>query len=101
MVHVLAFIQVKAGKKADFIRIFKANIPQVLAEHGCIEYVPTIDVETGLPPQDLDSNNVTIIEKWESLEALKKHLTAPHMLAYRKQVKDIVEKSSFKVLTPA
>jgi len=25
-------------------------------EKGCIEYVPTIDVPTGLPPQELNNN---------------------------------------------
>lgn len=101
MIHVLASIQIKTGKKADFIRVFKNNIPNVLTEQGCIEYTPVVDVETGLSPQVLDSNIVTIIEKWESLEALKSHLKAPHMLTYREQVKDIVETASIKVLMEA
>lgn len=44
---------------------------------------------------------VIIIEKWESLEALRNHLTAPHMLAYKEEVKDIIEAVSFKVLQEA
>ncbi|MDP3016444.1 MAG: antibiotic biosynthesis monooxygenase [Deltaproteobacteria bacterium] len=44
---------------------------------------------------------VTIIEKWESLEALRDHLVAPHMLAYKGKVKDIVEDLSLKVLQEA
>jgi quinol monooxygenase YgiN len=44
---------------------------------------------------------VTIIEKWDSLEALRNHLTAPHMLAYREKIKDIVEDLSLKVLQEA
>jgi quinol monooxygenase YgiN len=49
----------------------------------------------------LDENVVTIIEKWESLEALRDHLKAPHMLAYQEKVKDIVEDRSLKVLEEA
>jgi len=44
---------------------------------------------------------VTIIEKWQSLEDLRAHLAAPHMLAYRTAVKDIVADVSLKVLTEA
>jgi len=54
-----------------------------------------------LPPQVLDENTVTIIEKWESLEALRDHLNTPHMLAYREKVKDIVAELSLKVLQEA
>ena len=48
-----------------------------------------------------NSRIVTIIEKWESLAALRAHLTAPHMLTYREKVKDIVENVSLKVLQEA
>jgi quinol monooxygenase YgiN len=83
---------------SEFIKIFKSNIPNVLEEKGCIEYMPTVDVPTGLPPQELNNNVVTIIEKWDSLEDLQAHLLAPHMLAYKENVKDLVDKVSLKVL---
>ena len=73
-------------------------MPDVREEKGCIEYFPAVDIDTDLPPQALDENMVTIIEKWEDVEALKVHLVAPHMLAYREKVKDMVENLSFKVL---
>ena len=101
MITVIASIRVKPGQIHQFIDIFKSNIPAVLTEEGCIEYYPTVDVSTGLPPQELDDNVVTVIEKWESIDALKNHLVSPHMLAYREQVKEIVEKLSVKVLTEA
>jgi len=98
MIHVIASIHVKEGQLSNFIEIFKSNIPNVLEEKGCIEYVPTIDVPSGLPPQELNDNVVTIIEKWNSLEDLMAHLSAPHMLAYRQKTKTLVEKMSVKVL---
>ena len=101
MIHVIASIHIKAGRVPEFLDIFKANIPLVLKEKGCIEYEPTIDVPTGLPPQELNGNIVTIVEKWESLDALRAHLAAPHMLAYQKNVRDIVEKMALKVLEKA
>ena len=98
MINVIASIHIKEGRLSEFIEIFKSNIPKVLEEKGCIEYVPTIDVSTGLPPQELNNNVVTIIEKWDSLEDLQVHLSALHMLAYKENVKDLVDKVSLKVL---
>jgi quinol monooxygenase YgiN len=101
MVNVIASIRVKAGKLSEFLEIFKSNMPIVRKERGCIEYFPAVDIVADLPPQSLDENVVTIIEKWESLHALHDHLNTPHMLTYRERVKDIVEGTSLKVLKEA
>ena len=101
MINVLASISIKEGKRAAFIAAFKDNLPAVRAEEGCLEYFPAVDIDADLPPQQLDENVVTVIEKWASLEALRAHLSAPHMLAYKEKVKDIVEGVSLKVLQEA
>ena len=101
MIHVIASIYIKEGGVAEFVEIFKANVPAVLAEKGCIEYAPTVDVATGLPPQEVNDNVVTIIEKWESVDALKAHLAAPHMVAYQGKVKGLVDKVTIQVLGEA
>ena len=101
MVNVIATVQVKEGRMPDFINLFKSVVPKVKAEKGCIEYFPAVDLPTGLPPQVLNENEVTIIEKWDSLNDLKAHLSAPHMLDYREKTKDLVEKMSVKVLKEA
>ena len=101
MISVVASIIVKPGAKEEFIRIFKANVPNVLAEKGCIEYLPTVDFDSGIPVQERDDNVVTIIEKWETMEDLDAHGKAPHMAAYREKSKDLVASISIKVLTEA
>ena len=63
-----------------------------------VSYSASIDVTPPLPRQIVDDNMVTIIEKWESPEALQAHLQAPHMLAYKEQVTDIVEGATIRVL---
>jgi quinol monooxygenase YgiN len=98
MITVIASITVKAERKFEFIKLFKANMPAVLAEAGCIEYVPTVDLATGLPPQILEDDVVTIIERWQSVAALKEHLAAPHMHRYREQAKEMVAGVAIKVL---
>ena len=101
MIHVIASIRVQPGRLSRFLEIFKSNMPAVRAEKGCIEYRPTVDVETGLPPQLLEPDTVVVIEKWDSLDALRNHLASPHMLAYREKVKELVSSLSLKVLQEA
>ena len=101
MIHVLASLQIKDGHLAEFVAIFRANVPNVLQEHGCIEYIPVIDVQTDMPRQVLNKNVVTVVEKWASLKDLITHSKAPHMLAYGEQVKAILENVSLKILKAA
>ena len=101
MIHVVATIQVKEGKASEFINLFKTIVPLVKAEKGCIEYFPAIDLPTGLPPQDMDENIVTLIEKWESLDHLMAHLSTRHMAEHMEKEKDFVEKASIKILQEA
>ena len=53
----------------------------------------------GLPIQETDPSVITVIEKWESPEALQAHLTAPHMVDYQKKTKEMVTGISVKILT--
>jgi quinol monooxygenase YgiN len=98
MINVVASIRVKPDEMEAFQEIFRANVPNVLEEEGCIEYAATTDFTTDIPIQEQDPNVVTVIEKWESFSHLQAHFTAPHMLAYKEQVGDMVESVSLKVL---
>jgi quinol monooxygenase YgiN len=101
MITVIASIEVVAGQLGPFLEIFHGNVPKVRQEQGCLEYFPAVDVDAALPAQSRDENMVTIIEKWESLQALREHLASPHMLQYREKVKELVERVSLKVLQQA
>ena len=102
MIHVIATIEVRPGRCKDLLAEYRRLVPQVLAETGCIEYGPAVDVASGLGVQPpLRENVVVIVEKWESLEALKAHTQAPHMAAYREAVKQIVVGVELLVLEPA
>jgi quinol monooxygenase YgiN len=101
MIFVIATIEVKPGKRDAFLAEFHNNMPNVLAERGCIEYGPTVDVKSDLKMQmPLRENVVTIVEKWESLPALHAHIVAPHMATYRERVKDYVVGVTLQVLEP-
>ncbi len=99
MIIVIATVQCHAGQRDQFVAEFQQLVPSVLAEEGCIEYGPTVDADTSLTKQNVDPDRVTIVEKWESIEALEAHLVAPHMQAYRPKVKDFVESSELRILT--
>lgn len=101
MIHVIASIRVKAGKRTEFIKTFKKNVPNVLAEEGCIEYIPAIDADSGIDAQRKNETVVTVIEKWEHIEALHAHLVAPHMEKYKLDVDDLVEEVYLTVLENA
>ncbi len=102
MIRVLAEIETQPGRRGEFLAALKEVMPQVFAEAGCLEYVPMVDRETSIsthgPPRE---NVVTVVEKWESIEALERHLVAPHMIEYRKRVKDLVAGVALRVLAPA
>lgn len=101
MIHVIATIELAAGKRDQFLTEFHKIVPSVLAELGCLDYGPTVDVETSLPNGEPRLNIVTVVERWTGLEELEAHLVAPHMLEYRKIVKDWVVGSKLQILEPA
>ena len=94
-------MQCAEGQRDSFLAEFRKIIPLVHAESGCLEYGPTIDAASDITNQNVDGNRVTIVEKWESIETLKAHLVAPHMLEYRPKVKDFVVSSELRVLEDA
>ena len=101
MIHVLASIVIEEGKMPDVLKIYENFVPLVTGETGCLMYQPTLDVDTPIPTQVKDDNLVTVIEKWESMEAFNAHLNAPHVIQFRKEIKGIVKNISIKVLTEA
>ena len=98
MISVIATISLKPGTRADFLKVFNANVPAVLAENGCAEYFPAVDVDAKLDAQSKDENAVVVIEKWESLDALHAHLQALHMVEFREKAGDMIQGISLKVL---
>ena len=102
MIAVIATINLKEGERETYLNEVRKIIPDVRKEDGNIEYVPYIDLPSGFPVQPpIKPNSVVLIEKWESLDALKKHMTAPHMGSYRQATKEIVESMQVQVLSPA
>ncbi len=102
MIHVLAIITTKPGMRDAVLDLFRANVPAVLAEQGCIEYGPAIDAEgLGGFQAKLGEDTFVAVERWESVDALKAHAAAPHMAAYGAKTKDMLVSRVIHVLSPA
>ena len=102
MVHVLAIIVAKPGMRDEILTAFRANVPAVHAEDGCIEYGATIDTEdAGALQTPFGDDTFVAVEKWANLAALKAHIAAPHMAAYGVKTKDMVASRIIHVLSPA
>lgn len=102
MVHVLAVITTKPGKRQEMLDIFNANVPAVHAEDGCIEYGATVDYQgAGDFQTAFGDDTFVVVEKWSSLDALKAHIAAPHMKAYGEKVKDLQADRKIHILSNA
>jgi quinol monooxygenase YgiN len=101
VIHVIAIITAKPGQRGTVLESFRANVPAVRAEQGCIEYGATVDAD-GLGPiqTKLGPDAFVVVEKWESVDALMAHAATPHMKAYGAKVKDMLAGRVIHVLSP-
>jgi quinol monooxygenase YgiN len=102
VIHVMAVITAKPGLRDAALREFRANMPAVQAEQGCVEYAPALAAE-GIGSFQTASGPDTFvaIEQWESAEALKAHAAAPHMKAYAAKTKELIAGRVIHALSPA
>jgi quinol monooxygenase YgiN len=102
MIHVVAIITAKPGNRETILEAFRANVPAVHAEAGCIEYGPAVDADgVGGFQTKFGPDTFLVIEKWESLDHLKAHAGSPHMAAYGAKTKDLIASRVIHVLSPA
>ena len=101
MIHVIAVITAKPGRREEILRSFRANVPAVRAEIGCLEYGAAIDAENALAIQaKWGPDTFLAIEKWESMDALRAHAAAPHMTAYAAKTRELIASRVIHILSP-
>jgi quinol monooxygenase YgiN len=101
LIHVIAVITAKPGKRAEILQHFRANVPNVHKEKGCIEYGAAVDAENALAFQTKwGTETFLVVEKWESMDALKAHAAAPHMAAYGAKTKELIANRVIHILSP-
>jgi quinol monooxygenase YgiN len=102
MIHVLAIITAKPGQRDAVLEAFRANVPAVHAEKGCIEYGAAVDADGfGSLQTKFGPDTFVVVEKWESPDALKAHAATPHMVAYGAKTRDLLASRVIHILSPA
>jgi quinol monooxygenase YgiN len=96
MIHIIAVITAKSGRREDILELVRANLSLVRAERGCIEYSPVIDMEKS--PAKFGDDTFVVVEKWQDEAALAGHRTAVHIAAYAAASKDLIESRSIYLL---
>ena len=101
MIHVIAIITAKPGKRDEVLGHFRASVPAVRAEKGCVEYGATVDTEgMGSFQTRFGADTFVVVEKWESADALKAHAAAPHMADYSAKTRENIASRVIHVLSP-
>lgn len=99
-VYVLCKVDLKPDADiASYIAKTHAVFPSVRAEKGCRLYSLFKDADTDWDrPQRFGERTFWMIEKWDSIDALKAHIQAPHMKAFGPSVAPLRQSSTFHVL---
>jgi quinol monooxygenase YgiN len=100
MIHVVAILTAKPGKREAVLAEFKKIVPAVLAEPGCIYYFPVVDLE-GAPESlaRIGPDAFMVLEQWENPEALQAHGASAHMAAFGESVKELMHSRTIYALS--
>jgi quinol monooxygenase YgiN len=79
-VSVVATLYAVEGKRDELLALVVQNVPNVLAEDGCLQYAP----------HTVGKDRILMIESWASLDALGVHGETPGMAAFQASIKDLV-----------
>ena len=86
---VLAKIQPKEGCQDTIIELANELVYETLQEEGNIEYKLL---------KSSEDDELTFVEKWESPEALKKHMGSPHFLNFGEESEEFVKNMDIQVI---
>ncbi|WP_296881258.1 putative quinol monooxygenase [uncultured Methanobrevibacter sp.] len=86
---VLANIEPKEGCQDSIIEVSKELIDESLLEEGNIDYQLLKPIE---------GDSLTFVEKWESLDALKRHMASPHFLNFGEESEEFVKEMTIQVI---
>ena len=102
MIHVLAMITAKPGMRERILEAYRGNVANVRAEAGCLAYEAAVDVP-GMPSifAQFGADTFVVVERWESVQALRAHAVAPHMKAYASRVEPLTASRAIHVLQAA
>jgi len=102
MINIVAVITANPGKRSEVLADFRAYLPTVLAEDGCIEYTAFIDTEGVSRIQTpIGADTFMVIEKWSNLETLKAHAVSASTATFAARIDPLLVSRVIHVLSPA
>ena len=82
MIIVFAKVAVKEGKKDELLALATPLMAATRKEEGNVSYT--------LFDDRFDPHSLMFVEEWQSKEALKKHMTTPHIAEWRQKQKEFL-----------
>lgn len=103
MIHVIATITAKPGRRAELLALFLRLLPIVRAEAGCIEYRPLVDNDAGLDGarESIGGDTYIVLEKWASEAALDAHAATEHMRKFGDAARGVIARRTLHVMRDA
>ena len=92
MIYVIAELHVKPGTAHKAIAAARACTAETVKEEGCISY----DMHQSVT----DPVRMVLVERWDSREALARHLETPHFKTWRAAGAEFVAERKAEVITP-
>lgn len=92
MIYVIAELRVKPGTGGKAIAAARLSVAETVKENGCISY----DMHQSVT----DPERLVLVERWESPEALKRHMETPHFKAWRAASTEFVAGRKVEIVTP-
>jgi quinol monooxygenase YgiN len=78
MIVVQVEVIVEPGAAAKVVDAVKKMETATRKEAGCLKYAFAVDIS--------DPGMVRVIERWESMDAIKAHMASPHMAEFNQAV---------------
>jgi len=101
MLYVLVTMVIKEGRMQEFLALCAELRPQVLREQGCLAYDYTRETASPIGIQEpLEADRITLIERWESMDALRAHLETPHMKEAGPRMRDLRASVTARIVEP-
>jgi aryl-alcohol dehydrogenase-like predicted oxidoreductase/quinol monooxygenase YgiN len=98
-IHAVAVLRAKPGNRAALAAAFREILERVRNKAGCLEYAlanPLRLQATGAAPAHEDE--VTLVERWQSREALEAHLADPDYRRWFETIRPLIDAASMQAL---
>jgi len=92
VIYVIVELRLKPGTAEKAIAAARASVAETVKEQGCISY----DMHQSVT----DPSRLMLVERWESAEALARHMETPHFKAWRAAAPDFVAERKAEIVTP-